>query len=103
MAAESVCSAKPARGASLELLSSFSQIIMTLSMILGTVAARDPRRSRGGGGEGNGVTPPPPVSPGYVVSARVQTPYPGDLNHCRSCTPDSEDRLKESPKHVRQE
>jgi hypothetical protein len=30
------------------------------------------------------------------------TPDPGDLNHCRSCTPASEERLKESPKHVRQ-
>jgi hypothetical protein len=28
-------------------------------------------------------------------------PYPKDLNHCRSCTPASEDGLKESPKHVR--
>jgi hypothetical protein len=25
----------------------------------------------------------------------------GDLNHCRNCTPASEDGLKESPKHVR--
>jgi hypothetical protein len=41
-------------------------------------------------------------SPGYGVSARALTPYPGDLNHCRSCTPASEDGLKESPKHVRQ-
>jgi hypothetical protein len=41
-------------------------------------------------------------SPGYGVRARALTPYPGDLNHCRSCTPASEDGLKESPKHVRQ-
>jgi hypothetical protein len=41
-------------------------------------------------------------SPGYGVSARALTPYPGDLNHCRKCTPASEDGLKESPKHVRQ-
>jgi hypothetical protein len=34
--------------------------------------------------------------------ARALTPYPADLNHCRSCTPASEDGLKESPKHVRQ-
>jgi hypothetical protein len=26
----------------------------------------------------------------------------GDLNHCRICTPASEDGLIESPKHVRQ-
>jgi hypothetical protein len=37
----------------------------------------------------------------YGVSARSLTPYPGDLNHCRSCTSASEDGLKESPKHVR--
>jgi hypothetical protein len=36
-------------------------------------------------------------SAGYGVSTD-----PADLNHCRSCTPASEDRLKESPKHVRQ-
>jgi E3 ubiquitin-protein ligase DOA10 len=41
-------------------------------------------------------------SDGYAVSARVRTPYPGDLNHCRSCTPASEDGLTESQKHVRQ-
>jgi hypothetical protein len=41
-------------------------------------------------------------SAGYVVSARALTPYPDDLNHCRSCAPASEDGLKESPKHVRQ-
>jgi hypothetical protein len=40
--------------------------------------------------------------PGYDVSARALTRYPGDLNHCRNCTPASEDGLKESPKHVRQ-
>jgi hypothetical protein len=33
---------------------------------------------------------------------RALTPYPGDLNHCRICTPASKDGLKESPKHVRQ-
>jgi hypothetical protein len=33
---------------------------------------------------------------------RALTPYPGDLNHCRNCTPASEDGLKETPKHVRQ-
>jgi hypothetical protein len=38
----------------------------------------------------------------YGVSARALTPYPGDLNRCRSCTPASENGLKESPKHVRQ-
>jgi hypothetical protein len=37
-------------------------------------------------------------SAGYVVSARVLTPYPGDLNHCRICTPAAEDELKESQK-----
>jgi hypothetical protein len=36
---------------------------------------------------------------GYGVSARALTPY---LNHCRSCTPASEDGLIESPKRVRQ-
>jgi hypothetical protein len=40
-------------------------------------------------------------SPGYGVSDRALSPYPGDLNHCRSCTPASEDELK-SPKYVRQ-
>jgi hypothetical protein len=39
---------------------------------------------------------------GYGVSARALTPYPAGLNYCRSCTPASEDGLKESPKHVRQ-
>jgi hypothetical protein len=41
-------------------------------------------------------------SAGYGVSSRALTPYPTELNHCRSCTPASEDGLKESPKHVRQ-
>jgi hypothetical protein len=46
-------------------------------------------------------------SAGYGVSvravlSRTLTPYPADLNHCRICTPASEDGLKESPKHVRQ-
>jgi hypothetical protein len=36
------------------------------------------------------------------VSARALTPYPGDLNRCRSCIAASEDGLKEGPKHVRQ-
>jgi hypothetical protein len=40
--------------------------------------------------------------PVAVVSARVLTPHPGDLNRCRSCTPASEDGLIERPKHVRQ-
>jgi hypothetical protein len=40
--------------------------------------------------------------PGYGVSARALTPYTVDFNHCRSCTPASENGLKESPKHVRQ-
>jgi hypothetical protein len=40
-------------------------------------------------------------NPGYGVSARALTPYPGDLNHCQSCTSASEDGLKERPKHVR--
>jgi hypothetical protein len=40
-------------------------------------------------------------SAGYSVSARTLTLYPADLNHCRNCTPASEDGLKESPKHVR--
>jgi hypothetical protein len=39
---------------------------------------------------------------GYGISAQTLTPYPADLNHCRNCTPASEDGLKESPKHVRQ-
>jgi hypothetical protein len=34
---------------------------------------------------------------------RALTPYPGNLNHCRNCTPASEDGLKESPKHVKAE
>jgi hypothetical protein len=38
----------------------------------------------------------------YGVRARALTPYPGVLNHCRICTPASEDGLKERPKHVRQ-
>jgi hypothetical protein len=38
----------------------------------------------------------------YGVSARAQKPCPSDLNLCRSCTPVSEDGLKETPKHVRQ-
>jgi hypothetical protein len=39
---------------------------------------------------------------GYGVSARVLTPYPAELNHCRNCTPaSSEDGLKEILKHVR--
>jgi hypothetical protein len=41
-------------------------------------------------------------SPGYGVIARALTPHPGDLNHCRICTPAPEDWLKESPKNVRQ-
>jgi hypothetical protein len=52
---------------------------------------------------------PPPVSilclinPAYGgVSAQALTPYTGDLNHCRRCTPASEDGLIESQKHVRQ-
>jgi hypothetical protein len=36
-----------------------------------------------------------------LQSAGALTPYPGDYNHCRICTPASEDGLKESPKHVR--
>jgi hypothetical protein len=47
-------------------------------------------------------------SPGYGASARARmelssiraralTPYPGDVNHCRSCTPAYEGGLKESP------
>jgi hypothetical protein len=39
------------------------------------------------------------VRPGLALT---QTPHPADLNHSRSCTPASEDGLKESPKHVRQ-
>jgi hypothetical protein len=35
-------------------------------------------------------------SPEYGVRARALIPYPGDLNHCRICTPASEDGLKES-------
>jgi hypothetical protein len=41
-------------------------------------------------------------SAGYGVSARALTPFLGDWNHCRICTPASEDGLKESPKQVRQ-
>jgi hypothetical protein len=37
---------------------------------------------------------------GYGVSARALTPYPGDLNHCRNCTPASADGLKESRKNI---
>jgi hypothetical protein len=42
------------------------------------------------------------MSPGYGVSARALTPYPVNFNHCRNCTPASEDGVKESAKHVRQ-
>jgi hypothetical protein len=38
----------------------------------------------------------------FSLLALALTPYPEDLNHCRSFTPASEDGLKESPKHVRQ-
>jgi hypothetical protein len=41
-------------------------------------------------------------SPGYGVSTRTLTPYPVDLNHCRNCTPASEDERKGRPKQVRQ-
>jgi hypothetical protein len=41
-------------------------------------------------------------SPGYGISVQALTPYPADLNHCRICTPASEDGLKESLKHARQ-
>jgi hypothetical protein len=41
-------------------------------------------------------------SSGHDVSARTLSPYPGDLNNTRSCTPASEDGLKESTKHIRQ-
>jgi hypothetical protein len=40
-------------------------------------------------------------SPGYGVNGRELTPYPGDLNNCRNCTPAFEVRLTESPKHVK--
>jgi hypothetical protein len=40
--------------------------------------------------------------PGYGVSARDLKPCAEYLNHCRSCTPASEDGLKESPKYIRQ-
>jgi hypothetical protein len=40
--------------------------------------------------------------PGYGFSARALTPYPADLNHCRICTPASEDGLKERPNLVSQ-
>jgi hypothetical protein len=40
--------------------------------------------------------------PGYGFSAQALTPYAEDLNPCRNCTPPSEDGLKESPKHVKQ-
>jgi hypothetical protein len=36
------------------------------------------------------------------ILARELTPYIGELNHCRICSPASENGLKESPKHVRQ-
>jgi hypothetical protein len=36
----------------------------------------------------------------YGVSAQALTPFPGNLNHCRSCTPASEDGLREIPKYV---
>jgi hypothetical protein len=35
-------------------------------------------------------------SPGYGISTRALTPYPGDLKHCRSCASASVDGLKES-------
>jgi hypothetical protein len=41
-------------------------------------------------------------SRGYGISAQALTPYSGDLNHCRNCTPASEDGIKESLKNVRQ-
>jgi hypothetical protein len=34
--------------------------------------------------------------------AEALTPYPGGLNHCRSCTPAYEDGLKELPRLVKQ-
>jgi hypothetical protein len=37
-----------------------------------------------------------------IFRGRALTPYPGDFNHCRSCTAASEDGLKVSPKHVGQ-
>jgi hypothetical protein len=37
-----------------------------------------------------------------MVSAPGSGPYPGALNHCRSCKPVSENGLKGGPKHVRQ-
>jgi hypothetical protein len=39
---------------------------------------------------------------GSSLLGTVLTPYLRDLNHCRSCTPVSEDGLKESPKYVSQ-
>jgi hypothetical protein len=41
---------------------------------------------------------------GQHSSILVQTlsPYSGDLKHCRSFTPTSEDGIIEGPKHVRQ-
>jgi hypothetical protein len=37
----------------------------------------------------------------YGVSARALAPYPAELDNSRSCTPASEDELKENPKYVR--
>jgi hypothetical protein len=56
-------------------------------------------------GKGKGIPIPCNEDPEGVSApglARALTPYPGDLYHCRSCTPASEDGLIESPKHVRQ-
>jgi hypothetical protein len=39
---------------------------------------------------------------GYGVSARALKPLPGDSNQCQSCTPFSENGLKESLKYVMQ-
>jgi hypothetical protein len=43
-----------------------------------------------------------PIFEGEMFSDKVFCFEWPHLNHCRSCTPASEDGLKESPKHVRQ-
>jgi hypothetical protein len=43
------------------------------------------------------------LSPSSEAGVQIrQWFHPGDLNHCRNCTPASEYGLKENLKHVRQ-
>jgi hypothetical protein len=42
-------------------------------------------------------------SPSSEAGARARSPDPGDWNHCRSCTPASEDGLKKKPETCKAE